>query len=417
MFTSPDRNAPNAWITALALLTVQCGPAFAQNFTMQVTNPNPLGLGNFVPGFPGGPELNAPLGGEIKGAFSYGVGASILYDSNVYLEEDNERSDLSGSITPSVSYTSDPEGGAPVSFSANYAPSINGYLDNPELGGVNHSGNFALLLNGSKTDVSLFGSLVQSSAPDRLSGGFVENGTVMTGGLQASREIGPRTTLNTAWTASMSDYGSDSGSGQYEGSTIYSASVGGDWKATELLSFGPSVRYTNTQSDNSETRDAWALLFTANYQASERIWLSASIGPEFSETGEDSSVDVTGNLAATYVINERWTWRNQISSGTVPAPDQANYMIQDVTLSTILSRQFTRCAVSGGLNFSFSGYDDVGNVTSNRDNEQTVGAFLSYSRTLFTERLGFNSMIGYSVNDGETDWEQFTASTGLNLSF
>jgi hypothetical protein len=128
-------------------------------------------------------------------------------------------------------------------------------------------------------------------------------------------------------------------------------------------------------------------------------------------------VDVTGSLAATYVINERWTWMNQISSGTVPAPDQSNYMIQDVSLSTVLSRQFTRCAVSGGVTVSFSGYDDVGNVSSNRDNEQTTDLFLSYGRYLYTERLGFNSRIGYSMNDGQTDWEQFTASMGLNLSF
>jgi hypothetical protein len=49
------------------------------------------------------------------------------------------------------------------------------------------------------------------------------------------------------------------------------------------------------------------LLFSASYKASERIWLSASIGPELSENSDDPSGDTTfhvvGSLTATYMIN------------------------------------------------------------------------------------------------------------------
>jgi hypothetical protein len=414
----------------LASLAILTNPSSAQNFSLGVANPNPLGLGNFVPGFPGGPALDElGMEGAIKGAFSFGIGASAMYDSNIYLTEEDEEDDVTFSITPSFSYTSDPEGGADIVLTASYSPSIDSYLSNSDFSGINHSGSASLTFRGSITEISIFGSASQYTGTDRLSGGFIDSGMTTSAGIRGTRQIAPRTSLNAAFTVSMSDYGDtvDSqpiapvGPIEDQGSDVYTASLGGMWQSSERLSFGPSIRYTQTESDNTGSREAWALLFSANYKASERIWISASLGPEFSENSDDPSGDtsfhIVGSLTATYKINERWSWSNSISSATVPSPYEAGYDVFNVAYTTSLSRQLDIGSISGGLDFNVDQYEAVGATIVDRDDEQNLGVFLSYGRPLFSERIGFNSSIRYSVNNGEEDWSQFTLSAGLNVSF
>lgn len=428
----PNSHSPSRkeWITTLASLAILTNFSSAQNFTMGVANPNPLGLGNFVPGFPGGPRLDElGMDGAIKGGFGFGIGTSALYDSNIFLTEDDEEDDVTFSISPSFSYTSDPEGGADIVFTANYSPSVNAYLSNSDFNGIDHSGNAALTFRGARTEVTIFGAASQYTGSDRLSGGFVDSGTTLSTGIRATRQIATRTSLNAAFTAAMSDYGDtvDSqpiapvGPTDDQGTDIYTASVGGMWQSSENLSFGPSIRYTRDESDNTGTREAWALLFNANYKASEKIWLSASLGPETSENTDDPSGDSTfhivGNLTATYFINERWTWMNSINSATVPSPYESGYNIFNVAFITSLNRKLDIGSISGGLDFNVDQYEAVGIVTVDRDDEQSMGMFLSYGRPLFSDRIGFNSTLRYEFNNGETDWERVTLSAGLNVSF
>jgi hypothetical protein len=88
-----------------------------------------------------------------------------------------------------------------------------------------------------------------------------------------------------------------------------------------------------------------------------------------------------------------------------------------VAYTTSLSRQLTTGSISGGLNFNVDQYESIGLVTVDRDDEQNMGVFLSYGRPLFSDRIGFNSSLRYEFNNGETDWERFTLSAGLNVSF
>ena len=169
----------------------------------------PARPGKFRPGLPGRAQALDELGmeGAIKGAFSFGIGASAIYDSNIYLTEEDEEDDVTFSITPSFSYTSDPEGGADIVLTASYSPSIDSYLSNSDFSGINHSGSATLTFRGSITEISIFGSASQYTGSDRLSGGFIDSGITTSAGIRATRQIAPRTSLNAAFTVSMSDYG------------------------------------------------------------------------------------------------------------------------------------------------------------------------------------------------------------------
>lgn len=408
------KTAPQmAWIQTLTGLVIACGSASAQDFSMRVANPNPLGIGNFVPS---SEKLAAGSGveGGIKGAFLYGLGLQTQYDSNFFLSENDEEDELSVIFQPWLSYTTDPEGGASFVFSANYRPTYSAYLNNSDFSELDHSADISLLWTGALTEIAAFASYQELSGTDRLSGTF-SSGSVFSGGLRATRQIAPRTSLNGALSYSQSDYSS----GGQEGTRIFTGSFGGLWTATEKTAVGSSIRYTQTESDNTGTRDAWALLAELRYQAGERIWLSASLGPEFTSDSEsgDSDVGMRADIQARYIINERWSWVNSLGTGTVASPSETGYLVNNYNFTTELEHQLVRGRINGGLSFDYSDYQSVADVLTERENEENMSLFLAYSRSLWSERVMFDSSVRYRVNNGDRDWSQWLLSAGLNIQF
>jgi hypothetical protein len=401
-----------AWMHTLACLILACGTTAAQDFAMRVADPNPLGIGNFVP-----TSLDlAKIAGTdlgVKGTFLYGASVRSSYDSNFLLTEDNEEDELLFMFQPWLSYTSDPEGGATFALTANYRPVYNIYVNDPGRNELTNSADVSLSWAGGLTDLSAFASYQQLSGTDRLTGTF-STGSVFSGGLRASRQIAPRTSLNGALSYSESTF-----DGGQEGTLVFSGSLGGLWAATERTSVGSSIRYSQTESDGTGTRQSWALLGELRYQASERIWLSASMGPEFSNDSESDGNDVgmSANIQARYIINERWSWVNGFSTGTVASPTDTGYLVNNYSFTTSLEHQLLRGSISGGLTLAYSEYQSVADVLTERDNEENMSLFLGYSRNLWSERVMFDSNVSYRINNGDRDWSQWVISSGLNIRF
>ncbi|RPJ35595.1 MAG: hypothetical protein EHM17_02085 [Verrucomicrobiaceae bacterium] len=405
------KNTP--WFRILAGLACACGTAAARDFALQVADPNPLGIGNFVPS-----DLDlatdAGVEGGMKGAFLYGVGLQTDYDSNFFLSEDDEEDEVSFLFQPWLSYTTDPEGGASFVLNANYQPTYNAFLNNSDFNELDHSADVSLSWIGGRTEASVFASYRELSGTDRLSGGFT-SGSLFSGGVRASRQIAPRTSLNGGLSYSQSDYSS----GNSQGTNIFTGSFGGLWSATERTDIGSSIRYSQTESDNTGTRDAWALLAELRYRAGERVWLSASLGPEFTSDSESggNDVGVRAALDARYIINERWTWVNSLGTDTVASPSDTGYLVNNVGFSTGLQHQLLRGSINGGVMFDYSDYQQVGDVLTERENEENLSLYLGYSRNLFAERVSFNSSVRYRVNNGDRDWSQWLVSMGLSVTF
>lgn len=350
-----------------------------------------------------------------KGGLTYGIGLDATYFSNFFLEENDSDSEVSLSITPQIAYISDPEGGAPVSFVVSYSPGIQTYFDNPDLNGVGHGGNFSLIVEGSKTVISAQAQFSQSLGTDPLIGEFVTQ-SLFSASLGGSYQIAPRTTLFAGFDATTSDFGSDS----VVGSNIYTASFGGYWSATENLSFGPAIQYSVALSDNTGTRDAWALIMQARYNVNTRIQVTGSLGVDYatnSRDDEDPIVGLTGRLAASYSITEKLSWSTSVLYITIPAPTEVDYVINNLTVSTALSRQLLRGSISVGIELNLAIYEVVGPAVDSLDNENNVGTFISYSRPVIADTVTFESSVLYAVNDGQSNWSQFQFSIGLNAQF
>lgn len=386
--------------------------AEAQDFMTRVADSGHLGLRGILPS---GEETGLSMGEGFKGGFAYGVGIHSVYDSNFFLDEHDPQSELTTNISPRISYVSDPEGGARVSFTASYEPIIRNYQNNSDLDGIDQAGGARIRIEGSKTAISAYARYSTVSGTDRLTGEFVNN-TVQEFGIQGTYQIAPRTSLFASSSVATSSYGASS----LVGSDIYNTEVGSFWSATERLSFGPSIRYTVAVSDNTGTRDAWELNMQARYKVGERIDITGALGIKYANgSGDDekSTVGLTGYLTASYAISEMWGWTSSIRYVTVPSANEQNYVVDNLTISTALSRQLLRATMSLGLELNISNYQAVGPVESELATENNLSVILSYRRNLFLDRVAFQSEISYTVNNGQTDWSQVQVSAGFKVQF
>jgi hypothetical protein len=411
---SPVLHPLRAHLVVLAPLVLLCGSAFGQSFSTDVANSNPLNLGAFIPVL--GDDFGLGHEGAFKGAVYYGLGAKAEYDSNFFLKEDNEESELTALISPWLRYVSDPEGGASATLTVNYRPVLRLYVENTDFNGFDNTGDATLAFKGYRSELSIFARYSEMSGTDRLTGNFNE-GWLGHMGFRFNRGLAPRTWMNAGWTYSTSDYGSSID----EGADIHTTYLGALWRATERVSLGSTLRYTYSESDNIGSIDAWALLFEGRYRVGERVFLSASLGPEFTEATDqfgatDDDIRLSGRIAARYVINERWSWENMIRTATIPSPNQVNSVVNDIMVSTGLTHQLQIGTLSGGLTYSYSDFENVAGGAT-REDEQNISIYLGYRRGFFSERLAFDTTVRYGLNDGQENWSQFFLSTGIGMAF
>ena len=129
MFAPARLSIPQLSVYAASfLIQAACG-LNAQNFTARSGGLNPFGVNGPLP-FGQLPDFGGGAG--LKGGFAASVGLMSTYDSNILLSENDPESDVSISVTPTLTYTTDPEGGAPRVISANYSPSANASFNNSD---------------------------------------------------------------------------------------------------------------------------------------------------------------------------------------------------------------------------------------------------------------------------------------------
>ncbi len=386
-----------------------CACLHAQNFSLQVANPDPLGLRSVLLT---GDDTISGLTDGIKGAFSAGIGLQTVYDSNFFLREDDPESEFSASLSPFLNYTSDPEGGAPMTLTANYSPAFQLYSDNTDLNGIDHSGDIRFRWEGSKTSLSTFVTYSEISGTDRITREFV-NGSLFGAGIQATYQIAPRTSIQADSSVSVSDYGSSA----VEGAEIFTTRLGGYWTATERLSFGPAIGYSRAESENIDSRDTYFLSFQARYLVGTRIRLQGSLGVEHADGNEDDTLELIGGLEASYAIDERWSWNTAVRYETIPSPTEEGFLVNNLAIASSLSRTLKYGSLGFGAEWNHSNYERVGSNNANLEDDNTLGWFISYRRPLFSERVGFDSKMEYSANDGNEDWSRLRISAGIVMTF
>lgn len=383
------------------------GMVFAADISTRIADPTPWSTGG------GLLESMRPSELKLKGGLNLSLEVGTIYDSNFFLDEFDAENETSLFASPRFEYISDPEGGAPISFQANYGPYFRGYNENSELNDVDHVGELIWRMRGSRTELTLFGRYNELSGTDRLTGEFV-NGSLFTGGMRLERRIASRTTAYLGGSSAISDYSQS----DLQGAEVDSVFLGGLWEATQRTAFGSTVRYSHISGDGVPDTDAWALLLEARHFVSSRINLSASIGPEYAQKdGDEDRLSATGYLKATYNFAERWSWINSIRHALVPVSSSADQLVDDLVVSSTLQRSLEQGSLSGGVEYRYSEFVDIGTDSDRRGDEQNLAFVLSWSRPLFTERLALDTSVRYAFNSGRSDWEQFLFALAVKSSF
>ena len=392
---------PILTIAAMAQSSVQ-----AAEISTRIADPTPWSSGG------GMLEQMVPSELKIKGGMNLALQVGTIYDSNFFLDEANGESETSFYASPLIEYISDPEGGAKSSFKASYVPSFRAYNENSEYNDVDHVGEVVWTLRGSRTDLTLFGRYNELSGTDRLSGEFV-NGSLFNGGLRLERRIASRTIGFLGASTAISDYSQS----DLQGSEVDSIFLGGLWEATSRTAFGSSVRYSRLSGDGVPDTDAWALLLEARHRVGSRINLSASVGPEYSQDGDEDRLGVTGFLRGTYNFAERWAWINSIRHALVPNSSSSSQLVDDLVVSTTLQRSLERGTIGGGIEYRYSEFVNVGPDADLRSDEQNSAFVLTWSRPFFSDRVTLDTSARYAFNSGRSDWEQFLFALALKSSF
>jgi hypothetical protein len=357
-------------------------------------------------------EQMVPTELKIKGGMNLALQVGATYDSNFFLDETNAESETSFYASPLIEYISDPEGGAKSSFAVSYRPSFRAYNENSEYNDVDHVGEVSWTIRGSRTELTLYSRYDELSGTDRLSGEFV-NGSLFTGGMRLERRLASRTIGYLGASSAISDYSQS----DLQGAQVDSVFLGGLWEATSRTAYGSTVRYSHISGDGVPDVDAWALLLEARHMVSDRINLSASVGPEYAQDGDADRLGVTGFLRATYNFAERWAWINSIRHALVPTSTSSNQLVDDLVVSTTLQRSLERGSIGGGLEYRYSEFVNIGRDADLRNDEQNLAFVLSWSRPLFTDRLALDTSARYAFNSGRSDWEQFLFALALRSSF
>lgn len=378
----------------------------AQDFTLRVSEGDRVLDDSLLP--------SEVLAG-VKGGFYLGVDGSVTYDSNFFITDDYNSSELTTVVAPWVVYRTDPEGGAEFSIDARYSPAFLTYLENSDLTGVDHTGSISLKFEGARTRVSAYADYAEVSMADRIAGGFIE-GSIFNYGINGSYQLAPRTSLLASWSASKSDYDT----GGRSGADVYTSELAGLWDATERLRFGPALRHTLTESDSTGERDAIAVLVKTRYQWGEKLMLAASGGVEFSKNsrqGGGRESGFTGAFSADYRLSDRWTLRGALRYATVPSPNDVNLLVNDLSFTAGLIRHFGPSSLEFGFGLGSSDYEAVGAIAAGRRDDEYFSTHLVYRRKLFADRATFDTSLRCSTNDGQKDWSQWQLSTGLSAEF
>ena len=417
MFVSRTCSEASKWLNAIALAAAFVVPATAQNFEEDLA-----GSTISWSGLPGNVGTQYQVAGlpdvrEQEEGFFYGISAQGSYNSNLFLDDGGEVDDFIFSVRPWVRYQTAPPGGATAVATVFYAPSIEKFVDNSGFDRLNHTASAGLQFSGARSQIGTTLGYYRASSSNRFAGTFVESETI-TGAINGSYEISPKTTVSASWGVSDSSY-DQAGMADFR---TYSAQLTGWWQATPLVRLGPSIRHSETESDLSGDREAWALLMRIAYELTGKLRVNLSGGAEWQELtaiagGTRDGTQLTGALTANWAIDAAWSLAFGMSYRNTPSLSSTNYFINNFGVDLTATRELAKGSVRGGIVFEHADYEESGPVATPRTDEEFWSIFGNYQRPIFKDAMNFTSSVRFSENSGLEDWSNVQLSFGLNYLF
>lgn len=431
------------------------------------------GGGSFV----GGEGGESPLGdfsissGEmLPGGFGsvlsrqgwrFGLGTQAMYDSNIFLDGANERSDLKLTASPSFEYRSAPAG-VPGQINFLYTPHFRHYVDNDDLSTIDHALNSTISYTGARTVFTATASGGRFSHADRFVGGVSES-VRANGIVSLHQQIGSRSSLRFNWQGSFNRDEARQASSAILGEPERKSSVAqlsAFWQASSKTQFGPSLRYNTQTSTLSGDHRSVSFLGVIEHQPKEGLELSLSLGVERvleARFGQDESYDGTGTFTITYDVDERvrlgadlsyasvgqgngstrsggggqrfsgdayvvyqpnpdWRFRVVGTFDSFPSADGGNTSIENNRIQATLSRIIPSGSISLTGRLSVTDFEVSGGGLPRGDSNYH-SLILRYVRELGDQGRLNTSLFWSESSGGGLDWDRIQAAIGLDWDF
>lgn len=380
-----------------------------------------------------------------KDYFGLSISASVSGESNVFLNNEDEQSDIIFTIAPTLTFRTPGLFGEDNAISdyitprvsISYTPSYRMYSKNSELDGFNHSLRFNFN-NAAGFDISLPKTTIsfdldynQSQGTSRFSNGFTESQR-LSSGVRVAHALSGKTSLNFGARASLNNFDS----ADLIDDITYNFNAALMYQATGKISIGPYVGYgiSNLSGSagglqNTQDRHSYSAGATMNYQASGKTTFTGSVGwstYEFSGPGATGAVtsgegksSVVWRAGVSHRLSPKITLRGSLWRDYKPSNNIVNtaYVATGLSLSAGYS-QSDRLTHTATLTYENDDYfsDDPSGGTLNNDYYRiTLGSNYRFNNGL---SLGANvSSSAQSSNESANNFDNWIFSLYANYVF
>ncbi|WP_193212238.1 hypothetical protein [Luteolibacter marinus] len=347
--------------------------------------------------------------GEALSGFSFGLGSTLAYDSNVRGSGPvrSGEGDTILSVSPTITYR-DP--GGDFTFGGSFALNYATYFSNSDLGGLGYSTNLHAGYQGGRFSLKgTFGSSLRQGTNNYYNNSYAETLSFNTG-LSLDYRLSPKTSINSRFNYNWTE----PTSGNFASTYNLGFDIAALWKATPLTSLGPGIAWDQSGGDNRPDRQTLGPILRVKYKLSRKVALDGTFGYQFYQSGGGSQDGgFTTGLGLNYRASSLWGMNLSVYKGTTANGgigggyrDSTNYRLG-------YHRKIRRAQLTTGIGYEIS--DVSGGVAGGQDQDNfnwdiALGMPVFYNRVQASLFYRWRSNSGNNVrsNDGYT--------TGISLS-
>jgi hypothetical protein len=358
--------------------------------------------------------LNRALDGSVRRGLGGSASLSGVYASNPSLgyagAGESEGSDfyltLGGGLHYGGSYSD-------WSYSANYGGGYSEYFENSELSGFNHNAGLAAAYDGGRFDASMNVGFGFGNGANRYYGAVVEELSVNYG-LNASYQIGPKTSVTGSFSQSLTD-----ATGENSVNTdSFTASAAAFWAYSPLTQFGPGISYSKMEGDSS--MDSVGVNFNVIHKLAQKLSLNSQVGMNFNDfdDGESSDPSLSAAVGMGYRPSPLWGMSLSLFRGFQAKPTKSGGFDELTSISLGYNRNIRKFTLGLGASYSYNDAKTEGSRATDRPDAEYVNLNSSLSMPLFAGRASGSIFVSYSGQiGGETDGDGDSTQAGFSIGW
>jgi hypothetical protein len=311
-------------------------PATAQDFAAPiVTAPS---------GFGGDRDWAPPSAADLLDGWTFGLGTSLEYNSNVNPRDGDSGGDTIFSLMTSAAYRTQ---GTRFAVGARAALNHSTYFENSDLGGPGY--NAGLDFRYDRAPLQVTGAFGYSfdQGVNRYFGSYIESHRFVTS-LGATYRLSAKTSLDSRFSHNWTEQQS-----AFSDTQTTSFDIAALWQLSPLTSIGPGVSWSVSSGDRQIERQSYGPIVRVRYQLAEKVALDGTFGLDFVEYDGRSgtTTSFTTRLGANYQASPLWGMNLAVYRGGTAEGAVAGAFRESTSVRVGYQRRIRRATFQMGLGY------------------------------------------------------------------